>query len=65
MEADLTSSLQQLYSISERISDTRTNVFLDPLVEAQTNSEDELSPGGVKVKLSLSFALASKKVSIS
>ena len=29
MEADLTSSLQQLYSISERISDTRTNVFLD------------------------------------
>ena len=27
MEADLTSSLQQLYSISERISDTRSNVF--------------------------------------
>ena len=26
MEADLTSSLQQLYSISERISDTRTSI---------------------------------------
>ena len=38
MEADLTSSLQQLYSISEIISDTRTNVFLDPIVEAQTKS---------------------------
>ena len=43
MEADLTSSLQQLYSISERISDTRTNVFLDPIIDAQTKSEDELS----------------------
>jgi len=43
MEADLTSSLQQLYSISERISDTRTNVFLDPIVDAQTNSENEFA----------------------
>jgi len=43
MEADLTSSLQQLYSISERISDTRTNVFLDPIIEAQTKSEDEFA----------------------
>ena len=43
MEADLTSSLQQLYSISERISDTRTNVFLDPIVDAQTKSEDEFA----------------------
>ena len=43
MEADLTSSLHQLYSISERISDTRTNVFLDPIVEAQTTSEDEFA----------------------
>ena len=31
---------------------------------SHTNSEDELSPGGVKVKLSLSFARASRKVSI-
>ena len=38
MEADLTSSLQHLYSISERISDTRTSVFLDPIIEAQTTA---------------------------
>ena len=50
MEADLTSSLQQLYSISERISDTRTNVFLDPIVDAQTNSEDEFAHILGKVK---------------
>lgn len=43
MESDLTSSLQQLYSISERSSDTRTNVFLDPIVEAQIASEDEFA----------------------
>ena len=43
METDLTASLQQLYSISERIFDTRTNVFLDPIVEAQTKSEDEFA----------------------
>ena len=50
MEADLTSSLQQLYSISERISDTRTNVFLDPIVESQTKSEDEFANILGKVK---------------
>ena len=50
MEADLTSSLQQLYSISERISDTRTNVFLDPIIDAQTKSEDELAHILGKVK---------------
>ena len=50
MEADLTSSLQQLYSMSERISDTRTNVFLDPIVETQTNSEDEFANILGKVK---------------
>ena len=50
MEADLTSSLQQLYSFSERISDTRTNVFLDPIVEAQTRSEDEFANILGKVK---------------
>ena len=52
MESDLTSSLQQLYSISERISDTRTNVFLDPIVEAQTKSEDEFAHILGKVKFS-------------
>ena len=50
MEADLTSSLQQLYSISERISDTRTSVFLDPIIEAQTKSEDEFAHILGKVK---------------
>ncbi len=50
MEADLTSSLQQLYSISERISDTRTSVFLDPIVDAQTKSEDEFAHILGKVK---------------
>ena len=50
MEADLTSSLQQLYSISERTSDTRTNVFLDPIVEAQIKSEDEFAHILGKVK---------------
>ena len=50
MEADLTSSLQQLYAISERTSDTRTNVFLDPIVEAQINSEDEFANILGKVK---------------
>ena len=52
MESDLTSSLQQLYSISERTSDTRTNVFLDPIVEAQTKSEDEFAHILGKVKFS-------------
>jgi len=50
MEADLTSSLQQLYAISERNLDTRTNVFLDPIVEAQTKSEDEFANILGKVK---------------
>ena len=50
MEADLTSSLQQLYSISERISDTRSNVFLDPIVEAQIKSEDDFAHILGKVK---------------
>ena len=50
MEADLTSSLQQLYSMSERISDTRTSVFLDPIVDAQTKSEDEFAHILGKVK---------------
>ena len=50
IEADLTSSLQQLYSISDRISDTRTNVFLDPIVETQIRSEDEFAHILGKVK---------------
>ena len=50
MEADLTSSLQQLYSIAERCSDTRSNVFLDPIVDAQIKSEDEFAHILGKVK---------------
>tara|TARA_B100000401_G_scaffold421067_1_gene347014 strand:- start:174 stop:728 length:555 start_codon:yes stop_codon:yes gene_type:complete len=50
MEADLTSSLQQLYSIAERINDTRTNVFLDPIVDSQIKSEDEFAHILGKVK---------------
>lgn len=40
MEADVTTSLQQIYAMAERSGDTRTTVFLDPLVEGQTNSEN-------------------------
>ena len=50
MEADLTISLQQLYAISERSSDIRTNVFLDPIVESQIKSEDEFAHILGKVK---------------
>mgnify|MGYP001157308138 FL=1 len=43
MEADLSTSLQQLYSIAERSFDSRTSVFLDPIMEAQIKSEDEFA----------------------
>ena len=43
MESDVTSSLQQLYSMAERSSDTRTSVYLDPVVEDQTSSEDDFA----------------------
>ena len=43
MEVDVTASLQQLYSMAERTSDTRTTVFLDPMVELQTQSEHEFA----------------------
>ena len=52
MEADLTISLQQLYAISERTGDIRTNVFLDPIVESQIKSEDEFAHILGKVKFS-------------
>ena len=52
MESDLTTSLEQLYSISERASDIRSNVFLDPIVEAQINSEDAFAYLSGKVKFS-------------
>ena len=52
MEADLTVSLQQLYSIAERSADIRTNVFLDPIIEAQISSEDQFAHILGKVKFS-------------
>ena len=43
MEVDVTASLQQLYAMAERANDTRTTVFLDPMVEMQTQSEHEFA----------------------
>tara|TARA_Y100001968_G_scaffold69693_1_gene60819 strand:- start:1431 stop:2024 length:594 start_codon:yes stop_codon:yes gene_type:complete len=43
LEVDVTSSLHQLYAMAERSSDTRTNVFLDPVIDNQVSSEDELA----------------------
>ena len=43
LEADVTASLQQLYSLAERSSDTRTTVFLDPIMEGQIQSEHEFA----------------------
>ena len=43
MEVDVTTSLQQLYAFAERSSDTRTSVFLDPMIEKQTQSEHEFA----------------------
>ena len=43
MEADTTSSIQSIYAMAERNSDTRTTVFLDPLIEAQIQSEDQFA----------------------
>ncbi len=43
MEADVTTSVQQLYSLAERANDTRTTVFLDPVIDEQIKSEDEMA----------------------
>ena len=43
MEADVTTSVQQLYSMAERSNDTRTAVFLDPVIDEQIKSEDEMA----------------------
>ena len=43
MEADTTSSIQSVYAMAERNSDTRTTVFLDPLIEAHIQSEDQFA----------------------
>ena len=43
MEADVSTSIHHIYSVAERTSDTRTNVFLDPIIESQTQSEDNFA----------------------
>tara|TARA_B100000579_G_scaffold437696_1_gene468268 strand:+ start:4236 stop:4790 length:555 start_codon:yes stop_codon:yes gene_type:complete len=43
MEADVTTSIQQLYAMAERSNDTRTTVFLDPVIDEQIKSEDEMA----------------------
>ena len=43
MEADVTTSVQQLYSMAERANDTRTTVFLDPVIDEQIKAEDEMA----------------------
>ena len=43
LEADVTTSVQQLYSLAERSNDTRTTVFLDPVIDEQIKSEDEMA----------------------
>jgi len=43
MEADVTSSLQQLYALAERAADVRTTTFLDPTVDAQVAAEDQFA----------------------
>ena len=41
MESDVTTSLQQLLMASERCGDSRTAVFLEPMVEEQIKAEHE------------------------
>ena len=51
LEADVTTSVQQLYSLAERSNDTRTTVFLDPIIDEQIKAEDEMAYLLGKVKL--------------
>ncbi len=43
MEADVSSSLHQLYGMAERSADVRTTSFLDPLVDGQVAAEHGLA----------------------
>ena len=52
MEADVTTSVKQLYSLAERSNDTRTTVFLDPVIDEQIKAEDEMAYLLGKVKFS-------------
>jgi len=41
MEADVTTSLQQLHALAEAAGDVRTTVFLDPIIQGQTAAEHQ------------------------
>ena len=41
MEAEVTTSLHQLYALAEGCGDVRTTVFLDPIVQGQIDSENQ------------------------
>ena len=43
MEADVTTSLHQLYALAESASDVRTTVFLDPMIDKQVQAENEFA----------------------
>ena len=43
MEAEVTASLHQLYAMAERATDTRTNVFLDPIIDNQVEAENQFA----------------------
>ncbi|BEV35977.1 ferritin [Synechococcus sp. M16CYN] len=43
MEADITASLHQLYALGEQVSDMRTTVFLDSMIDQQTQAENEFA----------------------
>lgn len=43
MEADVTSSLQHIYALAERSGDLRSTTFLDPIIDAQVSTENEVA----------------------
>lgn len=43
MESDVTTSLQQIYTLAERCGDVRSTTFLDPLVDGQVDSENQFA----------------------
>jgi ferritin len=42
METEVTTSLQNLYSLAERCGDYRTSIFLDPMIKSQVDAENEV-----------------------
>jgi ferritin len=43
MEADVTTSLQQIYVMAERSGDLRSTTFLDPHISGQLDSENQFA----------------------